>query len=260
LGESGEVVEGRWYCRCAEGGEGHNVEASSCDQALIDHCSTDCQADGHSCEPTLEPGTFTCLCDGEGERLEAPGPLCENALEKACVNTNACENAGDRCTRVSGGSTWECECTSYYEATRETSAESCREALEGACSPIGALCNGWNGFCEEGLNDEGDFGYSCTCKDGSSGFLTPEQLGGEDVCSLALEEVCGLGVPDEEYQCIKESPEFDLICTKDQQDGLSGYSCTCAYSCVDGGGATSEFVEADSCRDAIGQINCSGCS
>jgi hypothetical protein len=154
---------------------------------------------------------------------------------------------------------WDCSCTSYYEASRTVHADSCEEARERACSPIGAPCNGWNGFCEDGFDESEDYGFFCTCNDGPDGFRTPEQVGGTDDCALALEDVCGVGEPPENFQCTKDSVDYRLICTQGERDGVEGYDCSCQYSCENSAGGDGTFIETDSCLDAIGQKSCNGC-
>lgn len=262
-GDDGAVSDARWSCRCV-GEEAPTVtSASSCGEALRKHCMAPCSGEAGECAPTDRPGIYDCSCAGGPEARKAYGLSCDAALGRACTDAYDCEVNGDACTPGEGRDLFTCACTSYYEATRQAYGESCEQAHKAACDPTGAHCNGWSGFCGDGVGTDGDYRYDCQCIDGGSGLVTPEELGGTDDCALALEHVCGVDEPPEGYQCSEEGDGHTLTCTQDEVDGQAGYRCLCKYTCDiergTGVGGNADFVETDTCEEALATTSCGDC-
>lgn len=181
-----------WSCECGHDGDVHEPsDSAACRSALKAECgATDAELDTchqpgfGTCIPGAG-GTWQCACEGEDALEDVAETSCDSALWSHCGES--CMRGASNCTPDANGS-YDCYCD-YYDRSRVIGATNCEEALD-RCEPGQGPCATTTGFCDE--SNEGGFHYECYCLDGSTGTRTPEELGGEDVCSRALEQVCGI--------------------------------------------------------------------
>lgn len=256
LDASGQSIAGSYDCRCPDEDVLTQVNASSCGEAIVSHCAAPCTIDGHQCEVDGYE-VYACTCDGETAARSVYGPTCEEAAANACDPARSCEADGDVCRPTDEEGVWECDCTSYYQGTREVySSNSCDAALRRACEPDNGPCSTWAGYCDQVTTD--GFRFDCQCVDGTSMEVTPAQIGNTDDCSMAVVFACGEMDAPEGLECNDEGPNHRLECKAgaSEESGVSGYNCTCSEFSADNAVSGGFFVEASTCEEVLEMTSC----